>query len=50
LDEPTTATIERYIDSHDPALAEVDFADIKTRRTLDEFYQFRIVSTKRYTP
>jgi uncharacterized protein (TIGR02600 family) len=45
-----STTIERYIDSHDPALAEVDFADIKTKRTLDEFYKFRIISNKRFTP
>jgi uncharacterized protein (TIGR02600 family) len=43
-----STTIERYIDASDPRLP--DFANRNTLLTLDDFYKFRIVATKRFNP
>ena len=44
-----SSLIERYIDPADPSLA--DFADpANSNKTLDAYYKFRVVSTKRFDP
>ncbi|TLD70965.1 Verru_Chthon cassette protein A [Phragmitibacter flavus] len=44
-----STTLERYIDPLDPSL--VDFASPSVgEASLDDYYRFRIISTKRFTP
>ena len=42
-----STTIERYIDASDPSLP--DFATNRTA-TMDAYYKFRVISTKRFAP
>ncbi|WP_029190785.1 hypothetical protein [Verrucomicrobium spinosum] len=44
-----STTIERYVDPSDPALP--DFTDpAHADATLDPYYRFRVIGTKRFTP
>nr|MDQ3621696.1 Verru/Chthon cassette protein A [Verrucomicrobiota bacterium] len=44
-----STTIERYIDTSDPDLAEKNFATDLTQ-SLDRHYKFRVVATRRFAP
>jgi hypothetical protein len=40
--------VERYVDPSDPTLP--DFATATTPTALDNYYKFRIISTRRFSP
>jgi hypothetical protein len=43
-----SSLIERYIDPADPTLP--DFVTANITQTLDNYYKFRVVSTKKFSP
>ena len=47
-----SSAIERYIDPSDPNLNSIDFADPSSSagKSLDDFYRFRVINTKRFAP
>lgn len=45
-----SATVERFIDPNDPALATYTAGNAELNSSLDPYYRFRIVNTKRFMP
>jgi len=49
-----SSTIERYVDPNDPAIQNIDFADVSQFNSLDhdlsQYYRFRVIGSKKFTP
>ncbi|MEI6562314.1 MAG: Verru_Chthon cassette protein A [Verrucomicrobiota bacterium] len=47
-----SSAVERYIDASDPNLNLIDFADPNSAavKSLDDYYRFRVINTKRFAP
>lgn len=48
-EQRSSQTIERYVDLADKSLEKVDFAKTPSA-TLDNYYKFRVIQTKRFNP